>query len=710
MAHLARLLNARGYQVEIIAQSDGDDEFCHLDAHGNLVHRIVAGQSYLMKALSAIAPRPLHPYLWLGNLPFAVRVLEKVFELTRLWGRQILWIETTNWKAQTFLLHVLPSLNQRCIVRIVTPMAEVAQQNGAHRGDRNLREALLQELLQQLLLQHRFYSNADYKPWFESRVRFERRAAQKEEVFLLPFDFDRVPERAAGAGSSDGTVRLLMLGRIEPRKGFEELLEALAALAPAERARLRVLAAGRDTTEGGQSYTRHLRKRFGAVSDHVEFLGEVPEAELPALFARADVGLMASRSESFGYNLLELLAADLPVLSADVGAASELERRGVRYLVKYRGTGELGAALATLPERLAAYQSSPPANRRALAAIYRKNDDDYLAYTRRFVPPEHAPNGHHHDVPAPVRSVDLVVCSYDRFDDLTLALDSLLGETRRAHDTGLECRLTVVYQNEDLPEKLRARRPELANEPLLRLLPSFPPSLTRARNHAVESTTGDLLIFVDDDVVLEPGFVLAHVEAANRHPRAAGVVGHIKTGQTLPAWPNGRRAVGQIRASGHIETHFDSEERRATLVPLTPMGANMSFRREVMNGLFGARWFDERFGGSAFREESTIAIWIFRRGHHLVFAPDAALHHYESTTGGCNNRASRTLDQWVAHYQLNYLYLNNLFAPDERLRLGVPLLHVARDLYQARGLRERLRLGYIGLKAYAGGRRLFSRG
>lgn len=710
MAYLARMLRGRGYDVEIIAQSDGDDEFCHLDRDGNLVHRIVATQSYALKGIEALSTR-LGAWAKVGHLPFAVRVAEKVLELTTLWNRKILWIETTNWKAQTFLLHFLPSLNERCVVRIVTPLAEVHHHNGQV-VDIHAREALLQEALQQVLLRHRFYSNQEYKAYFEKRVKtlpLAGRSSANERAFLLPFDFDRVPERGPRRRSAEGIVRLLVIGRLEPRKGLEDVCAALAALAPEQRAKVRVIAAGRDTPFGPRkSYLETLRARFGALSGCIDFRGEVPESGFAALFAEADVGLMPSRSESFGYSLLELVTSDLPVITADVGAASELERRGVKYLAKYRGVAELTAALASLPERLADYEDLAPDNRSCVQEIYRSEMERYFEYTRRhFGPPTRAANGHAVPRRPPVKSADLVVCTH-RLDDLTRSLGSLLREARKACDAGIACRVTVVYQDDDLPERLYAWRPDLRDEPLLRLRASAPPSLPRARNVAVANTSGDLVIFVGDAAVLEPGFVLAHAEAANRHPEAAGVVGHIKGPAHLgPA--TARRAVGQIRASGVIETHFHSEERRAPLVPITSTGANMSYRRDVLNGLFGDTWFDHRFGGSALREASTLAIELFRSGHFLVFAPDASLHPVTSGSDGDGTGSVHAVRQAVAHSELSYFFLNHLFAPAAALRAGVPLLHVLREVRGSRGVRAKLVQGYVNLRGYLGGRSLYRR-
>jgi GT2 family glycosyltransferase len=208
------------------------------------------------------------------------------------------------------------------------------------------------------------------------------------------------------------------------------------------------------------------------------------------------------------------------------------------------------------------------------------------------------------------------------------------------------------------------------------------------------------VIFVDDDVILEPGFVLQHVKAANANPGAAGVVGRIRSrleGQCTTL----RRDVGQIRVSGSMDTNFNSLEVRSTLVPQTPMGANMSYRREAMNNLFGEAWFDERFSGSAFREESALATEIFRRGRHLVYTPDAVLYHFESAFGGCENRGGkRTLRQTVEHYTLDYLFLNRLYEPVGILRALGPLLLMIRDVRSVDRWRYRLEKAYVNARAF----------
>lgn len=713
-AHLAKLLHREGYDVEVIAESDNDEEFMHLDEVGNLVHRVAPGRSFAFKALRSVA-EPLARRVSFRNLMFAARVAEKALELKHIWNRRILWTETTNWRAETFLLHLFPELNARSVVRIVTPMEEVVRQNNVDRRERETQAALLQELLQQFLLRHRLYSNHEYREYFEERVRtrFAFRKPANERVFLLPFDFERVPVQKPRERSSRevGCYRLLMIGRIEGRKGFDTVCSALAGLTPEQRRRVRIVAVGRDAPLGPfQSYQKLLLQKYPGLADQfIEFKGSVSESELREIYSTVDGGLVASTSESFGYNLVELLASDLPVITSDVGAASEFERRGIRYLGKFKTAAELTAIFRDLPQRFERYRAERPQNRAALEQIYADNDRDYLQYVRSEVALPHpwAVSGRSvRRIAPPVESADLVVCSYNRFDELMLSLPSMLHEVDATSKAGIPSTVTIVYQNDGLPERVFAQRPDWRGHQGLRFVRSSPPSLTRARNTGVRNTQGDLVVFVDDDVILEPGFLRAHVDAANRFPWAIGVVGRVQSrmqGQQVSHY----RAVGQIRPSGFIDSHFDSIRTDVILVPQTPMGANMAYRRAPMNAMFGDDWFDERFVGSAFREESTLATEIFRRGAQFVYAPNAALYHFESVSGGCENRNKRTLAQSVKHYALDYLFLNHLYAPVPAARTVGPLLLLLRDLKDAHDRKAKLKKAYVNFRGYFQGRRLF---
>jgi phosphatidylinositol alpha-1,6-mannosyltransferase len=112
--------------------------------------------------------------------------------------------------------------------------------------------------------------------------------------------------------------RLLVLGvsRLVPRKGFDVVIDAMSELGPAQ---LAIAGAGRDRG-------RLVKRARG----RVEFLGRVPDADLPALYASADVFAMCCRdrwrgleAEGFGIVFLEAAACAVPAVAGRSGGSHE---------------------------------------------------------------------------------------------------------------------------------------------------------------------------------------------------------------------------------------------------------------------------------------------------------------------------------------------------------------------------------------------------
>ncbi|EFO79233.1 glycosyl transferase group 1 [Oscillochloris trichoides DG-6] len=120
---------------------------------------------------------------------------------------------------------------------------------------------------------------------------------------------------------------LLCVGRMEPLKGMDALIRALALLAqqePAQRARRRVLLVGGETEDQPAAWNSEqrrldtLRHQLG-IADRVTFLGAQPQELLPDYFAAANVVAVPSHYESFGMAALEALACGALVIASNVG-------------------------------------------------------------------------------------------------------------------------------------------------------------------------------------------------------------------------------------------------------------------------------------------------------------------------------------------------------------------------------------------------------
>lgn len=161
-----------------------------------------------------------------------------------------------------------------------------------------------------------------------------------------------VLRKRAGAGPPETRPLILSVGGIEPRKGSDTLMRALAELR--NSGRRPVLA-----VVGGHSFQdyREYRDRVLAsipdlglrLDDDVVLLGTVPDAELPGWYAAADVLAFPSTKEGWGLAVLEAMSAGLPVVASDLPVFREYLRPGRDALmVPVDDAGALAAALASV--------------------------------------------------------------------------------------------------------------------------------------------------------------------------------------------------------------------------------------------------------------------------------------------------------------------------------------------------------------------------
>jgi GT2 family glycosyltransferase len=153
----------------------------------------------------------------------------------------------------------------------------------------------------------------------------------------------------------------------------------------------------------------------------------------------------------------------------------------------------------------------------------------------------------------------------------------------------------------------------------------------------VRLTTGDVVVFLDDDVLLEPSYLaeIARLYAADRVGTLGGVGGAQHPDPTPREGALRRLATrvfllasygrGIVKRSGRPEYLF--APREVTAVEFLS-GCNMSYRREVFDTLA----FDERLNGYALGEDLQFSYRVSRRWR-LLLTPDARLEHRQGSDG-----------------------------------------------------------------------------
>jgi glycosyltransferase involved in cell wall biosynthesis len=118
-------------------------------------------------------------------------------------------------------------------------------------------------------------------------------------------------------GSQDGVVRLLSVGAVVPRKGFDVLIAALAMLTDLS---WRLTIAGDRTRDHNTSAQLDADIARHSLGNRITTLGTVSPQRLAALYAEADMFVLASRFEGYGMAYAEAVTHGLPVIGSNAGA------------------------------------------------------------------------------------------------------------------------------------------------------------------------------------------------------------------------------------------------------------------------------------------------------------------------------------------------------------------------------------------------------
>ena len=199
-------------------------------------------------------------------------------------------------------------------------------------------------------------------------------------------------------------------------------------------------------------------------------------------------------------------------------------------------------------------------------------------------------------------------------------------------------------------------------------------SLPGARNYALRHCSGEIILFIDDDVRLEQGFLVAHARNYVDRPEIGAVAGRVfdrmklgDSGGELEIEDLPPEASDPGIAWYHIDLVHTVKAQRV----ISARGCNMSYRREVFTK-YGLN-FDERFRGSAVREESDFCLRLRQTGYHIWFDPEASLVHLGEESGGCHDISTRSLKYQVTFYHNHFFMgLKNL-TPNQCLRFFVKL-------------------------------------
>lgn len=217
-------------------------------------------------------------------------------------------------------------------------------------------------------------------------------------------------------------------------------------------------------------------------------------------------------------------------------------------------------------------------------------------------------------------NTSVVICVYteERWEDIRQAVESVERQTRPPHEL-----ILVVDHNPDLHLKLKRAYPDaivVAN--------SHEQGLSGGKNTGVAAANGEIVAFLDDDAVADPGWLEA-LEEGFQDPGVVGV-----GGRTDPIWASGRRPRWFPHEFDWTVgcTYRGMPEVKAPIRNV--MGGNAAFLRDAVTEVGGfhsgiGRSVQGRKSRPLGCEETEFCIRLAQRrpGSVMLFEPRARIGH-----------------------------------------------------------------------------------
>lgn len=228
-------------------------------------------------------------------------------------------------------------------------------------------------------------------------------------------------------------------------------------------------------------------------------------------------------------------------------------------------------------------------------------------------------------------SISVVIATFRRFEPPLQTVADLLRQDYPHFE------VVVADQNPSWPPELIGRLHAIQSDPRVRWLPIDAPGVVSARNRAAAVSTGDVLLFVDDDVSIPDRMFIRRHAQAHRDPTIAAVCGRELTAgqidprtetplvaaQTESTTPAGATTLSRL-------LRFDrSQPCRAEVAVFST--CNGSITRRAFDRVGG---FDEAFRGASYGDDADLVLRLAALGERIVYEPNAWLVHLMDRRGG----------------------------------------------------------------------------
>ena len=262
--------------------------------------------------------------------------------------------------------------------------------------------------------------------------------------------------------------------------------------------------------------------------------------------------------------------------------------------------------------------------------------------------------------------LSIIVCTYNRAESLRHTIDALLKleiPASISHEI-------IVVDNNSTDETRAVMMSYVKNHPHIRYSLEARQGLSHARNHGITASTGDTILFTDDDVLPEPDWAKQILSSLEKHQASAcgGYIAPIFE-TPPPSWLT-KRFYGFLAVRDERTDDYEIRNPSAA-----PFGANMGFRRDVFIELGGFDTARGRKGKNlASGEDGEMFERTLKAGMKVIFVGQARVHHKVESY----RLRKRYFRRWRMQASRNIALTRGI--PGERQILNIPYYLIAQFL------------------------------
>jgi glycogen(starch) synthase len=362
IAAVAAALARRGHEVHVLSCADGQVGADWRDDDGVHVHQ-----------RGTVRLAWLEPLLRSGKARMHLEVSASCFLEQRRLGIRFDVVESPDYVADGFIFALLRSTP--LVGHLHTPLLVLARHNGlAANWDRRFGDAL-----ERFTMRRADVVTSPSRMLARDLVREGWLGAADARIVRHPIDLSHWSEVPPAEATRP---RIVAVGRLEPRKAPETLVEAAAVLAPAVPGLEVVFVGGSNYARDGmpyQKWTEALARKLGSPCC---FTGPEKRSAILNWLGSARVSVLPARYDNFPVAGLEAMAAARPLVCTS--------RTGIAELIEAGGGGTVVPALdaTALADALRPYLLDPDlagrVGRHARVIVARECDPDTIAHEREM--------------------------------------------------------------------------------------------------------------------------------------------------------------------------------------------------------------------------------------------------------------------------------------------------------------------------------------